>query len=53
MSSDLFTKNLNGPDFNKHTKVYCGDDEYFKVDDSQGESVEGWNQVENQELEQE
>ena len=23
MSSDLFTKNLPGPVFNKHTKVFC------------------------------
>jgi hypothetical protein len=28
MCSDLFTKNLAGGDFNKHTAVYCGDDEY-------------------------
>ena len=24
-SSDLFTKNLAGPMFERHTKVYCGD----------------------------
>ena len=29
-ASDLFTKNLPGPVFNKHTKVFCGDDEYGK-----------------------
>merc|ERR1712038_2212673 len=28
--SDLFTKNLGGPEFNKHTSSYCGDDEYYK-----------------------
>ena len=28
MSSDLFTKNLMGPLFNKHTSVYCGVDAY-------------------------
>jgi hypothetical protein len=26
-SADLFTKNLQGPLFEKHTKVYCGDNE--------------------------
>jgi hypothetical protein len=30
-SADLFTKNLQGPLFEKHTKTYCGDDEYMKV----------------------
>jgi hypothetical protein len=29
-SSDLFTKNLNGPKFEKHAAVYCGVDEYMK-----------------------
>jgi hypothetical protein len=29
-SADLFTKNLQGPLFEKHTKVYCGDDEYVR-----------------------
>ena len=28
MSSDVFTKNLGGRVFAKHTKKYCGDDEY-------------------------
>ena len=28
--SDLFTKNLGGPEFNKHTESYCGDDDYYK-----------------------
>ena len=35
--SDLFTKNLAGPAFEKHTMVYCGNDEY--VNDSHGEGV--------------
>jgi hypothetical protein len=41
MSSDLFTKNLERPLFERHTQVYCGQDEYLKngKDDSQGESV--------------
>ena len=42
-SLDLFTKNLMGPLFEKHVKVYCGEDEYMKkssdVSDSQGEGV--------------
>ena len=41
-SSDLYTKNLSGPVFEKHTKVYCGIDEYMKRKDSdntQRESV--------------
>lgn len=43
MSSDLFTKNLGGPLFEKHTAVYCGVDEYMATGskDSQGESVGG------------
>ena len=28
MPADLFTKNLSGPLFSKHTKRFCGDDEY-------------------------
>jgi hypothetical protein len=28
MPADLFTKNLAGPLFNKHTKLFCGEDEY-------------------------
>jgi hypothetical protein len=28
-SSDLFTKNLDGPKFDKFTTVYCGEDEYM------------------------
>jgi hypothetical protein len=31
MPADLFTKSLSGPLFNKHTKVFCGEDEYSKV----------------------
>jgi hypothetical protein len=43
-SADLFTKNLAGPIFEKHTAVYCGVDEYMKKqydvsNDSQGEGV--------------
>jgi len=26
--ADLYTKNLPGPDFRKHTKMFVGDDEY-------------------------
>jgi hypothetical protein len=37
-SSDLFTKNLPGPSFNKHMSVYCGVDAAI---DSQGEGVTG------------
>jgi hypothetical protein len=37
-STDLFTKNLSGPTFNKHVAVYCGADEVY---DSQGEGVAG------------
>jgi len=29
MTYDLFTKNLDGPTFEKHTKVLCGDDPYY------------------------
>jgi len=28
-SADLFTKNLSGPTFDKHTAIYCGHDEYM------------------------
>jgi len=27
--SDLFTKNLAGPAFEKHAEVYCGHDQYM------------------------
>jgi hypothetical protein len=40
-SSDIFTKNLSGPVFEKHTSTYCGRDEYMNSDDSQGEGVGG------------
>jgi hypothetical protein len=30
MSSDLFTKNLERPLFEKHAKVYCGYNEYMR-----------------------
>ena len=36
-SADLFTKNLPGPAFAKHTAMYCGKDEYNT--NSQGEGV--------------
>jgi hypothetical protein len=29
-SADLFTKNLQGPLFEKHVRVYCGKDEYMR-----------------------
>ena len=38
MSSDLFSKNLMGPEFERHTRTYCGEDEYYACD-SQGEDV--------------
>jgi hypothetical protein len=38
--SDIFTKNLAGPKFEKHTAVFCGVDEYMKNGPrSQGEGV--------------
>ena len=27
---DMFTKNLSGPDFNRHVKKFCGEDKYYK-----------------------
>ena len=30
MSWDLFTKNLARPLFEKHTRAFCGEDEYMK-----------------------
>ena len=35
MSADLFTKNLDRPLFEKHTKAYCGEDEYMRKGISQ------------------
>ena len=29
LSADLFTKNLDGPDFRRHGKEYVGDDEHM------------------------
>ncbi len=29
--SDLYTKNLGGPTFSKHTTVFCGEDKYMKA----------------------
>jgi len=37
-SADLFTKNLSGPEFEKHAATYVGFDEYM-VDEHRGESV--------------
>ena len=28
--ADLFTKNLSAEPFHRHTKVYCGKDEYYE-----------------------
>jgi hypothetical protein len=40
MSSDLFTKNLERPLFERHAETFCGIDEYSKsTKSSQGESV--------------
>jgi len=36
MSSDLFTKNLDGTTFEKHTTVYCGVDKYMKTTEATG-----------------
>jgi hypothetical protein len=36
---DLFTKNLGGPLFEKHTRVFVGTDEYMSPGCSQGEGV--------------
>ncbi len=33
MPADLFTKNLPGPLFNKHTQTYCGQDDYGQAHD--------------------
>jgi len=29
--ADLYTKNLSGPDFRKHTQVFIGEDEYDQI----------------------
>jgi len=34
--SDLFTKNLDGPKFAKHTQEFCGEDEYMIVMNKKG-----------------
>jgi hypothetical protein len=40
MSSDLFTKNLERPLFERHAAIYCGVDKYMRgFKSSQGESV--------------
>ena len=36
--SDLFTKNLSGPEFDKHASKFCGSDDYYK-NLQDGESV--------------
>jgi hypothetical protein len=42
MTSDLFTKNLERPLFERHAKAYVGDDEYMKAYKQKGNSqVEG------------
>ena len=43
MSSDIFTKNVERPLFERHAQNYCGIDQYMKesIKDSQGESVAG------------
>jgi hypothetical protein len=42
MTSDLFTKNLERPLFERHAKAYVGDDEYMKTYKQKGNSqVEG------------
>ena len=39
--ADLFTKNLAGPEFNKHVRAFCGDDEYQDATNSSvGENTE-------------
>jgi hypothetical protein len=41
MTSDLFTKNLERPLFEKHAKAYVGNDEYMKEYASHGNSQVG------------
>ena len=45
MTSDLFTKNLSGPTFEKHASKFVGEDEYMKAgketSNSRRESVGG------------
>ena len=39
--TDMFTKNLQGPVFNKHARVFCGDDpKSFGVSPGEGVRVE-------------
>jgi len=40
--ADMFTKNLAGPGFEKHTAMYCGVDKYMKGDAIQREGVTGY-----------
>jgi hypothetical protein len=39
LTSDIFTKNLSGPLFEKHAKTFVGNDEYMTSQDSRRESV--------------
>jgi len=39
--SDLFTKNLGGAKYDKHTSVYCGIDQHMKGDSQLEEGVRG------------
>ena len=39
--SDLFTKNLGGAKYDKHTSACCGDDQHVKGDSQLGEGVRG------------
>ncbi len=36
-SADLFNKNLAGPLFQKHARIYCGDDEHMKDEQHVGD----------------
>jgi hypothetical protein len=40
-SSDLLTKNLPGPLFEKHASVFCGVDEYMQYEQQAAETVRG------------
>ena len=43
-TSDIFTKNLSGPDFERQTAHYVGIDEYMKNKEKKsGNSVQGEN----------
>ena len=38
-SADIFTKNLYGPTFEKHLRVYVGEDEYMQYDEKEWTTV--------------